>query len=160
MLGLKIVVAKNILFLLPLASKSHKNVFEPLITEMAKRNHQITVVSPYHPAKKVKGIRELVPTQIAKGLKAFGSDPFKTRRDGKFAMLTQDFNFMFEACVEAYENEEFMNLLNEKWDLIYINAFMNDCMYAFVYKIGAPFIIVSTIAAPNQISSHAGNYYF
>ena len=37
--------ASEVLFYLPLASKSHKNVIAPLAREMAGRGHNVTVVT-------------------------------------------------------------------------------------------------------------------
>jgi hypothetical protein len=38
--------AGNIFFWMPLGSKSHFIVFQPLLVELAKRNHSLTVVAP------------------------------------------------------------------------------------------------------------------
>ena len=52
--------AERILFLAPVATKSHKYAFMPILEALAERGHQVTLVSPFESKKQVKNIREIV----------------------------------------------------------------------------------------------------
>ena len=150
-------VSENILVLLPVASKSHKNVFEPLISALAARNHTLTVVSPVTPSKTRKNVRELVPAQSADAMSSQFGNPFKIRAQGRGAMMMNSMSFVFDACRQVYQNPDFRALENEKFDLIFLDAFINDCMYGLIHKLGAPFITVVPQAVPASIAANVGN---
>lgn len=59
----KCTIASKILFLSPVATKSHKNVFDPLIDALATRGHELTVISPMKTSK-VPSVKEIVPVNL------------------------------------------------------------------------------------------------
>ena len=150
------VSGSNILMLLAQASKSHKNVFEPLIGGLAERNHTLTIVSPFE-GKTRKNVREIVPNNFGKSLNANFGNPFELRKKGRLGIISSSFQFIWDACDETYSNSEFRALENEKFDLIFIDAFMNECLYGWLHKMQVPFIMVSPMAAPGSITQAVGN---
>ncbi|CAG7833890.1 unnamed protein product [Allacma fusca] len=151
------VSSERILFVLPIATKSHKNVFEPLYKALAAKGHEVTVVSPVKPSKTSKNIREIVPVPLKDIFGAF--DPFEERKKTLIGQLATfaAWDLITGPCIRTYENQEFMGLLNEKWDLVFLNGFVNDCFAGFVYKIGVPFIMVTSMATPSYIAELVGN---
>ena len=142
---LSTVSGGNILMLLPQGSQSHKNVFQPLVEALSERNHTITIVSPYM-GKPRKNVREIVPNNMAETTKKVFGNPFEVKKQGTVGMFSK-FQFIYDACDETLQNSEFRALENEKFDLIFISAMMNDCLYGWIYKRQVPFIIMSTSAA-------------
>ncbi|CAG7719991.1 unnamed protein product [Allacma fusca] len=152
--SIDLVTSENVLFILPIASKSHKRAYEPLINALAARNHQVTVVSPVKLGKDRENVREIVTnTSIFDRF----SDPLKLRAQGTLSMMFQSYDFVFEACQRAYREEEFLSLYKEKFDLVFLNAFMNDPFYGFIYKTGAPYILLTPQAAPTSLTEFVGN---
>ncbi|ODM59400.1 UDP-glucuronosyltransferase 2B9, partial [Orchesella cincta] len=101
----------KILFLLPIASKSHKNVFDPLIDALLERGHELTVVSPVKSSKNSTNLREIHPVTLA-------------------VLLNFDNTFIEEVCHKFYQNEEIIKILKakEKFDLAFVNAVPNQCV--------------------------------
>ena len=150
-----VVNSGNVLVLLAQASKSHKNVFEPIISGLAERNHTITVVSPFA-GKPRKNVREIVPNNMGTTLNAKFGNPFEMRKKGTMGMLAS-FQFIWDACHDTYKNSEFRALEHEKFDLVLIDAFMNECLFGWLHKMQVPFIMVSPLAAPGSITQAVGN---
>ena len=61
-------------------------------------------------------------------------------------------------CDRIYENPEFQDFINQKYDLVIMNGFINNCFDGVIYKIGAPHILITTMAAPTFITEFTGNY--
>ena len=141
--------------LLAQASKSHKNVFQPLTDALSERNHTITVVSPYM-GKARKNVREIVPNNLAETSKAAMGNPFEVRKKGTVGLFT-GFQYIYDACEETFQNSEFRALEKERFDLIFVDAFMNDCQYGWIHKMQVPFILMETAAAPSCITQAVGN---
>ena len=52
--------AGKIMFWMPVGSKSMKITYMPMLEELAKRGHEITVVHPFKMKEPVKGITEII----------------------------------------------------------------------------------------------------
>ena len=153
-----IINSKDILFLLPLATKSHKNVFEPLYKALADRGHNVTVVSPVHPKGNYTNVREIVPVPYDDLIPDF-PNPFERRKSGRLTTtMAANVNLLLPACERIYSVPEFVDLINHKFDLVFLNGFANDCFAGVVYKIGSPFIMMVSMAPPNYIASLVGNH--
>ena len=153
-----ITTCKDILFLLPLATKSHKNVFEPLYKALADRGHNVTVVSPVQPKVDYKNVREIVPVPFDDLIPDF-PNPFERRKQGRLTTtMAANVNLLIPACDRIYSIPGFVDLINHKFDLVFLNGFANDCFAGIVYKIGSPFIMLVSMAPPNYVASHVGNH--
>ena len=149
------VQCENILFLYPNASPSHKNPAIPIITGLAERGHKITVVSSFktetHP-----NIRDFHP------FKDFDYFPpevnvLKLRQSGIWGMIFMDYEPIFRYCHELYRNYEFKELVRtQKFDLILMDAFANECLLGLVHRLGAPFMYVSAMPIPGHTSPFLG----
>ena len=149
------ISGENVLFLYPNASPSHKNIGVPIMVGLAERGHNVTVVSSFK-TEPHKNIRDIHPI---KNFDYF--DPQTTtldvRRRGVWGMVFMDWSPTFSGCRQTYEDPEFQELLNQKFDLVLMDAFANECLLGLIYKLGAPFIYVSPLPVPGYISSHVGN---
>ena len=149
------VSSENILFLYPNASPSHKNIALPIILGLADRGHNVTVVSSFK-TESHKNIRDIIP------IKNF--DYFDThttgldlRRQGIWGIIFMDWGPLFSGCHQTYQDPEFKKLVNQKFDLVFMDFFGNECFLGFIYKLGAPFIYVAPMPVPSFLSHHIGN---
>lgn len=139
------VESLNILAIFPLPVKSHFFVFEPYLTELNKRGHNLTVIS-YYPRKQptanytdINLGNESPPLQASLPI----SDSFIVT----FLMFT-----LLHAlpgpimCRLLMENGDVQNFLatDAKFDLVIVEQFNSDCTLAIAHKIGAPVIGITS----------------
>lgn len=154
----QLVAGDRILFLLPIASKSHINVFDPLIRALGERGHEIVNLTPMKSANMPPTVKEV---QIYSVERIFGElgNPFEMRQMGNMrAFMNGSFNSLKDACNDLLQTDTFQDLItNEKFDLVIVDILMNYCMAGAVHILQAPSIMVTTFAAPSFISSAIGN---
>lgn len=157
------VESANILFLLPFATKSHKNIFDPLVLALAKRNHNVTIVTPLKFAKPVPNVHEIVaiPFEEINPSTTFGN-PFEKRKDGKLGFfLNWNSTFVEVGCKLLYQNEEIQHLLRQgpgSFDLAIVNLFMNGCTLGIIHTLQVPHMYVITMPAMNAFVEKTGLY--
>ncbi|CAG7734362.1 unnamed protein product [Allacma fusca] len=109
------VQAENVLVLAALSSPSHKNVFSPIVTGLAEKGHQVTVVTAWKPKSEQKNVRELV---VLPGFDYFPNiSTMKIRKEGIRGMLSQSPEPFLECCRKIYRNPEFQDLLRQPFDV-------------------------------------------
>lgn len=152
------VTSDRILFLLPIASTSHVNVFHPLIQALGERGHDIVSLSPATSSKMPKNVQQI---QIMTVEEIFGElgNPFEMRKMGSInTLINGSFDTMMRSCEKLVRTDTFQNLvMKEKFDLVVVDILMNYCVLGAVPLIGAPSILVTTFAAPTTQSVDFGN---
>ncbi|CAL8088550.1 unnamed protein product [Orchesella dallaii] len=147
---------EKILFIFPLASKSMANIFEPLVKGLAERGHELKVVTPVRiDTPNNTKVIQLNPLSADFFSKDY-PEPFGIRRQSKLFAFPMP--FIIKGCHQVYENTEFRNLVNEKFDLVVLNIIYNDCFAGLVHKIGSPVILVSSLPPPSQFTQMLGNH--
>ncbi|CAL8104505.1 unnamed protein product [Orchesella dallaii] len=150
---------EKILFLLPLASRSHVHVFEPLMKALGERGHEIVNLSPMESKNMPPTVRQLQLITV-EDLTGKMPDPFEQRKLGTLRAMTNSSSIehMHKACIKFYENPQLSEVLkNEKFDLIIIDIFLNYCVLGVIPHFNASSILVSTMAAPSYLSNIFGN---
>ena len=84
------------------------------------------------------------------------TDPFKARTEGGITSWISALDFIFESCHETYQNAEFQEVLKEDFDLIFVDAIMQDCLSGAIHQKQTPFIVVSTCAPFSLVSEYVG----
>jgi glucuronosyltransferase len=157
---------ENILALAFFASKSHKNVFDPLYIALAQRGHTLTVVSPikssYHPQLKMKeingpGMEEIMQSSSNDStslpdifnLRSYGLNVGTPINPILIPLLTK-------ACELYFEMAEVKALLKQKFALVFIPSHMNECTYGFVHKLNVPYIFVHPHSMENYKTAFSG----
>ncbi|CAL8107627.1 unnamed protein product [Orchesella dallaii] len=151
----------KILFLLPIASKSHINIFHSLVLGLAERDHNITVVAPLKLKEPLPNVREISPIPFEILNPAFYSgNPFERRKEGKAGLfLSFNSTFMEVGSDMMYRNEEIKHLMETgTFDLIIVNAFMNHFVLGIVHKLQVPHMYVITVPAMNVQVEKFGLY--
>ncbi|XP_076063030.1 UDP-glucosyltransferase 2-like isoform X2 [Oratosquilla oratoria] len=144
----------KILMLLPVASKSHRNVFLPIANALADRGHEITMLSNLTPVTKHPKIYE-----IDHGLREFDTDNvdmFKTCKDPRGG-LSLFFNTLPAFAKKFYNVPRVWELFERRkeFDLIVINHMFNEVAYPFAHEM--PMIMVATPGMDNRQSAVMGN---
>lgn len=154
------ITPEKVLFLLPIASKSHKNVFDPLIETLASRGHEVTVISPLKTSKN-PNIKEIVPVDLETLMGHGMKNPFLIRREGKLSFISSiNVTNLEVACGAMYTNADVKLLMaNVKFDLIIVNGMMNHCAFGLVGHFKCPHIIVTTLPAPASVAAKLGNNF-
>jgi len=120
---------ERILFLLPISSKSHKNVFDPLINALAAKGREITTVSSVRSSGVPSYVHEIVPVPVEEVFKEYLS-PFEARKLPRLKRLFAGSDHFVEICHKVYENVEVQNLLKTgRFDLVVVNGILNHCSF-------------------------------
>jgi len=147
----------KILVLVFFSSKSHKITYMRLIEELAARGHEVTVVSSIKQAKPIKNIREVFTSDTEK---VFGKvDFFELKESGSQAGPFQVFETMFKVCEATYDLPQVKSLLNEKFDLIFVQPLFNDCVMGMVHKLNAPMVLFTPTGISPSIAQVVGSYF-
>ena len=149
------VSSENVLFLYPNASPSHKNIALPIMLALADRGHNVTVVSSFK-TESHANIRDIIPI---KNFDYF--DPQTTgldiRRKGIWGIIFMDWGPCFSGCHQTYQDPQFQELVNQKFDLVFMDSFGNECFLGFIHKLGAPFVYVAPMPVSSFVSHQVGN---
>lgn len=159
---IQVTESYKILFILPIATKSHKNVFEPLVRALAERGHDITMVSPSETSGLPKNVHEITPLTIQDFISGFAIHPMRMRAEGKLNQLLFLNHNVARNCEKVYKDSEFQKMLAlgpNHFDLIFFNGYFNQCFFGLHSFLKAPFIIITTMGSPLFISRLTGNYY-
>lgn len=75
--------SERIVVLYPIGSKSHFYAIVPVVEELAKRGHQLTVFSPFEGiTKNTKNVSEVILPNIARNLEEANLDWFAMQKQG------------------------------------------------------------------------------
>ncbi|ODM90398.1 2-hydroxyacylsphingosine 1-beta-galactosyltransferase [Orchesella cincta] len=147
--------SERILFLLPLASRSHVNVFEPLMKALGERAHEIVNLSPIISSNMPPTVQQIQLITVD-DLLGNMPNPFEQRKTGKlWTMLnSSSLDHMDKACIKVLETPRLYEMLEkEKFDLVIVDIFLNYCVLGVIPHFKAPSIFISTSSSPSFLTS-------
>lgn len=154
---IELVVASRILFLFPSPSKSHLVVVQGLSTTLAKKGHEVTVVSPFPMTKPLKNYRDIV-TPLNKEAANFASDMVKNQKVSMFKQMPKIMTIFQDIGEEMLENAEFKKVMKEeKFDLVVIGIAFNNFLLGVADHFKCPSIVLSVNTAGMFINALVGN---
>ncbi|XP_076227219.1 UDP-glycosyltransferase UGT5 isoform X1 [Nomia melanderi] len=136
------------------AGKSHFDVFKPLLEELARRGHDLTVIS-YFPRTEKAIAAEPLPNYKDISLLSEGMDVLLNVVDlhvvdhSRLRLIKALYmvNYMASVTCEAGLNntriKEFAKT-EQKFDLVLTESFNTHCFFSIFHRIDAPFIELST----------------
>ncbi|KAK4025591.1 UDP-glycosyltransferase UGT5 [Daphnia magna] len=132
----------NILFLSPITSYSHTHFFFYTIKALASRGHTITHWNGLKPREDIRNVTHLHSTGLQK-VNSRHDIGFDTNNPLKLWFKHPE--RMANVCKTCYNDPVFHQLITsrEQFDLIVIEAFMNECVLPLVQHFRAPFIYLS-----------------
>ncbi|OXA55872.1 UDP-glucuronosyltransferase 2C1 [Folsomia candida] len=163
------VSSEKILVVAFSGSKSHKNAFEPLYIELARKGHQLTIIHPVKSGytdknmKEINGINfeDILEKEMAAG-DPNGEPPiniFDLRLKGlkiRTPINPVIIPYLQKACESYYEMEEVKAVMKQKFALVFVSSHMNECTYGFVHKLNTSYIFVQPHAIEHYKSSFTG----
>ncbi|XP_063828978.1 UDP-glucosyltransferase 2-like [Ostrinia nubilalis] len=138
----------KILGIFPYDRKSHFIVFKVLLQELARRGHDVTIISHFpeeNPPKNYHDISLFIPKESKSRRRRSASTLERSYlnviKGGIY--LTRGGN---ENCKVLVANEEVQGLINrtEYYDVALIEQFNSDCALGLAYKLSAPVVGVTT----------------
>jgi len=146
------IQGENIVMFHHLVSYSHRVPTWPIAEALTSRGHKVTYIAPYYPKEPNPNITEIIPDKLIKYIEEIQGDQFdiNLRIQNKMTMLLEEiFTFGYGACEALYSSQEFQIWLKEnpKMDLFIIDNCMAECGVGVAKKMGAKYIIFSTVAA-------------
>ncbi|XP_066589868.1 UDP-glycosyltransferase UGT5-like [Prorops nasuta] len=147
--------AYKILALAPYCGKSHWQVISPLLEELVRRGHDLTVVSHYRSGgddgtSRGENVDEgryrniyIGQADATCGMHTKNIDAIRLRSSlaEMHAVLESGVS---EVCEKGLEHPEVQRLLSsdESYDLVITEIFNSDCFLGFVEKLGAPTVAI------------------
>lgn len=142
----------RILSVFLISGRSNMNYFDPIHLELAKKGHQVTVITPTPSLVKHENIQEfpgLDFSAMVQGMVGRGNF-FEMRLAGErmgtpfFSMASQ----FAENCHRFHELPVVKQVIGGKlgdFDLVMTMAFMNECVYGIIDRLNASSVIISTV---------------
>lgn len=65
---IQLCAGSKILAIVQMPSRSHHNLLERLVIELTKKDHQVTLITPYKQSKPVKNLKEIIIPDLYKNL--------------------------------------------------------------------------------------------
>ncbi|CAB3360397.1 Hypothetical predicted protein [Cloeon dipterum] len=139
--GLSAAHGSRILCLFGVSGKSHNNFFSSLTRELANRGHDLTVLTSYPTNKTSANYKEIAVDVMDKVGAVFS--PFTHTEENFFSQFGSIIKIFVQTCPYVLQTPQVKPLLNEKFDLVFISMFFNQCFLPFGYLNGAPVIAIS-----------------
>ncbi|XP_033229955.1 UDP-glucuronosyltransferase 2A3-like [Belonocnema kinseyi] len=161
----------NILAALFTSGGSHFIFFEPLLEALARRGHNLTVLS-YNPRENnnidanvlpnYKNVFLTDPKIIAKNvlnLEELWANYYNSYFPSSVVDIILLRNFGLTYCEMTFNNTAVRELIksDQKFDLIFMETFCSDCALGFVHKFHAPVIALSSHEILPWINDRLGN---
>lgn len=154
--------AYNILILTPVTSPSHSIVFKPLVEGLAERGHFVTYWNGLQPSRSsfsnsTDNLRLLKSPNLVK-INRQHNVSFRDH-DSPFTMLFRLVPTLMNYCRVIYEDPVFHQLMNskERYDLIIVDGFANDCTLYLAEVLDVPFVYLSCLAPPPWLLYEIGS---
>ncbi|KAH9634398.1 hypothetical protein HF086_000224 [Spodoptera exigua] len=143
----------KILGFFPFPSISHQVAFRPLMHELARRGHQVTVITPDPAFPKGGTPPNLTEIDVHDATYRMWHEQFVATPKGHKGNLVADFNIIYKLTAKIVDvelkDEEVKRLINDKnqtFDLIFAEAMMRPAIvFSHIYK--APVILMSSFGS-------------
>lgn len=157
-----LVHSYNILGLFPHPGKSHIDVFLPLMKSLARKGHNITMISHFpleHHQQNYVDI-DLNDGNAQLLLNVINVNEIRDFRWSKYAVPLQLLNFSKISCTDGFKSYNLQNFLKStttpKYDIIITELFNTDCFMALVNKFPAPIVGFSSSTILSWYNSRFG----
>ncbi|XP_057373339.1 UDP-glycosyltransferase UGT5-like [Daphnia carinata] len=162
LLATSYIEAYNILILTPITSPSHSFVFKPLVEALVERGHLVTYWNGLQSSKSGSSdsrgkLRLLMSPNLVKMNTQHEID--FNDRDSQFTLFFRLPRTMVTYCRVVYEDPVFHQLMHskERYDLIIVDGFVNDCILFLAEILDVPFVYLSCLAPPPWLLYQIGS---
>ncbi|XP_018570348.1 UDP-glucuronosyltransferase 1-8 [Anoplophora glabripennis] len=151
----------NILVIFPHSGKSHFMAFEPFFKTLAKRGHNMTVISYFPQKDPIKNYRDvsLQNPNIDTGAINLEQVPHSRSKHYNGSHFISSFAEM--DCPRGLQSENLVKFVqeNHKFDVILTEVFNTNCFMGLVKKYQAPFIGLSSCVILPWVPDWLGSPY-
>jgi len=154
-----LISSSRILALFPYIGKSHFDVFEPFVKELAARGHQVVVLSHFPQKYPVANYTDI---SLVGSITIDSKDRVDLEGISGIAALkttVKEVTEYWETCDKMLSFHKVQELLKseEKFDLVITETFFTDCFLPFVHKFNAPNVAISSCVMPPWSNDRMGN---
>ncbi|CAG9583081.1 unnamed protein product [Danaus chrysippus] len=146
-------------------TKSHKIPFLELARGLLRRNHNITLLSPFTPDFHIDGLEEITPEGLMSFVRGYMTfDLVGARMRGEEPLPYMDIiRYGYEACEAFLSDVETKSFLRSgrSYDLVILDGAYPECALGLVYRMKVPFMYINTVgfyAGPTSISGSPAPY--
>ncbi|KDR22771.1 UDP-glucuronosyltransferase 2C1, partial [Zootermopsis nevadensis] len=152
----------RILGLFPLPGRSHFIFSESLVKELANRGHQVTVLSPFPQKSPVPNYTDIHTGRTRDDLfqQTGATNSFDLPKLSYFSVVMMLWGLGEILCDKVLQEKEVQDLINsndQQFDLIIVEAFVNDCFLGFAHKFKAPIVQVVSFGGASWMGDWVGN---
>lgn len=143
---LSIVSGARIIAMFPYIGKSHFDVFEPFVKELAARGHQVVVLSHFPQKQPITNYTDI---SLVGSITTEARDRIDLGRISGTEILktaVKEIRGIFESCDRMLSFQKVQDLFQsqETFDLIITETFLADCFLPLVHKFKAPHVAISS----------------
>jgi glucuronosyltransferase len=140
------VSSAKILALFPYIGKSHFDVFEPFVKELAARGHRVVVLSHF-PQK--QPIPNYTDVSLVGSITTDATDRIDLQNMSGLKLLkslVKEISTFLKSCDQMLSFDKVQELMKSEvnFDLIITETFVTDCFLPFVHKFKAPHVAISS----------------
>ncbi|KAB7505542.1 hypothetical protein Anas_01643 [Armadillidium nasatum] len=144
----------RVLFVTPMGTKSHKFFIMGIAEALAKKGHQVTVISPFEPTQPIENIREVL-------IHNYSVDTYLEKAfEEKAIVIMKFFIVAVDACIDGLKQQQIQALKEEKFDAVIVNIFFSQCYLSLVHHFKVPLIFVSPQGIVGPSHQMVGNIDF
>lgn len=149
----------NILVLTPITSPSHTNVFKPLVRALAERGHRVTHWDGLGPSKDDQPNLRVLYSPVMADINSEHNVNFNDR-DSPLSLLFRVPATVADYCRAIHEDPVFHELMSsgneEKFDLILVDGFFNECTLLLAELFDVPFVYLNCFVPPPWLQNAIG----
>uniref|UniRef100_A0A2M4BJY0 UDP-glucuronosyltransferase n=2 Tax=Anopheles marajoara TaxID=58244 RepID=A0A2M4BJY0_9DIPT len=148
----------KILGIFPTSARSHYIVGSALMKELARRGHEVTVINPFPQKKPLANYRDIDVSLDEDIMKNFMPNMLDMADHSVIESITKTYEFGHLITNQTLQHPNVRRLLNsnEKFDLVIMEAFLNDAHLGFAHHFKAPCLAVSTFGASRWTNEMVG----
>ncbi|KAK4876033.1 hypothetical protein RN001_012455 [Aquatica leii] len=156
---LRVVLSARILGVYQVPSYSHFQLGDVLFKELARRGHDVTIISPYEEKEKTENFRTIVLTGAIEFYKNIRAGLIKrTSMHPLSIALWNEISWTnYAEYTLNHTNVQTLLKSNETFDLVIIEHLYNNAHKGFCFHYNAPCVITSSLATSRFISRKTGN---
>jgi len=153
----------RIIGLLLAATKGHKNAFYPIMGELAKRKHDVTLVSIYKPDRQIEGLHEIWLDDVREFF--FTRMPPVFDETGPINTRELTYRLLYNSpdlCRKYLEDPQIRKLIVESssspdgnskpYDLVIVNGLYMECLLPVAHHLGKNMAYLSSTELLNTIA--------
>lgn len=148
-----LVDTANILAVFPVPSISHQVVFRPITQELARRGHDVTVITPNPAFKEGQTPPRLKEIDVHDVSYQIWIDHFINASKGKkfdliiqIELINKLFTDVFDAILQTVEVQKIINDKIKKYDMLLLEACVRPVLgFSHIFKV--PLILISSFGA-------------